>query len=50
MDICRQIFANVENWTQATLTAELPCTKGRMQKRTLVHNIAMGAKPYQGNI
>ena len=40
MDICRQIFANVENWTQATLTAELPFTKGRMQKRTLVHNIA----------
>ena len=48
MDICRQIFANVENWTQATLTARLPCTNDRMQKRTLVHSIAIGGKTISG--
>ena len=29
-------------------TGELPCTKGRMQKRTLVHNIAIVGKTLSG--
>ena len=48
MDICRKLFANVENWTEAKPRG----TKGRMQKRTLVQNIAFVGgrhllKPYQ---
>ena len=33
----------VENWTQTQLWKEASCTKGRMQKRTRVHNIASDA-------
>ena len=53
MDICRKLFANVENWTEAKPRGTKPCTKSRMQKRTLrMKNIAFVGgrhllKPYQ---